>query len=264
MEARRTFKDQLGRNLTVNFPPKRIVSLVPSQTEYIVCLGLSEELVGITKFCIHPDSIFKAKTKVGGTKNINPDKIKSLNPDLIICNKEENDKNQIEELARNFPVYVSDVNNLDQAYDMMYQLGKICGREEKASEITGKIKKGLEGIPIQKERPKCIYLIWKNPYMAIGSGNFINSMLEIAGFENILANHRLRYPAITPSEMLALKPELVMLSSEPYPFKQMHVRELKDLFPFSKTILVDGEIFSWYGSRLLLAPDYLGNLKNNL
>ncbi|MBA3899781.1 MAG: ABC transporter substrate-binding protein [Bacteroidetes bacterium] len=261
----KTFTDQLKRQVAYNFPPKRIISLVPSQTEFLADIGLSNELVGITKFCIHPEEIFKSKTRVGGTKNINFDKIKQLSPDLIICNKEENEKLQVEGLAKHFPVYISDIVNLEDAYEMMHQLGEICGKEEQANKIIEKCRQGFEALTNQintEEKTKTLYLIWKKPYMAAGTDNFINVMLEKAGFENILKSNS-RYPEITETEMIALAPELILLSSEPYPFREKHIQELQGILPESKIILVDGEIFSWYGSRLLKGPGYLKNLRNS-
>lgn len=248
-------KDQLGREVEISFPPKRIVSVVPSQTELLFDLGLEDEIVGITWFCIHPKEKVKNKTKIGGTKNLKIDKIKLLNPDLIIANKEENEKAQIEELAKNFPVWISDISDFDDSLAMIRQIGEITGKEEKAAFIAEKIKTSFQHIP--KAPPlKTLYFIWKDPYMTVGADTFINFMLDKIGLKNICAAET-RYPEISVEKIKELNPDLVLLSSEPYPFKEKHIEELKLLLPDAKILLVDGEMFSWYGSRLLKAPEYL-------
>jgi ABC-type Fe3+-hydroxamate transport system substrate-binding protein len=256
----RTFRDQLGREIILSHAPKRIVSLVPSQTEFIAALGLTNELVGITKFCIHPEDVFKSKPRIGGTKDFSIDKIKALSPDIIICNKEENDKRKIQELAKYFPVYVSDVLDLESAYEMMQHLGEICEKSTEAKHIIANCRSEFEQLAIHlegKKPVKTLYLIWENPYMAAGSGNFINEILEKARFENMLQNHSSRYPILSENEIISMAPEVIMLSSEPYPFKGKHIAQLKQILPNTKFMLVDGEMFSWYGSRLLKVPEYL-------
>ena len=111
------FTDQTGRKITLDKPPHRIISLVPSQTELLYDLGLHNEVIGITKFCVHPQEWFQHKTRVGGTRQINIDIIHELRPDLIIANKEENVKEQVEELAGYYPVWISDVKHLEAAYE---------------------------------------------------------------------------------------------------------------------------------------------------
>jgi ABC-type Fe3+-hydroxamate transport system substrate-binding protein len=247
--------------------PKRIISLVPSITEYLVDLGLEEELVGITKFCIHPEHVFRSKTRVGGTKNISFEKIKSLEPDLIICNKEENVKEQIEQLMERFPVWVTDVITLDDAYRMMIDIGKITGKEVKAESIVKLTQEGFADISEKiktAEKLRTLYLIWRNPFMAAGSKNIIDAVLMSSGFENILHKHSERYPQLTEDEIQKLNPELLLLSSEPYPFKEKHIQELKELLPRCKIMLADGEMFSWYGSRLAHAPKYLIELHKQI
>src|ERR1700741_3198050 len=113
LALRMHFIDQTGRKISIPQIPQRIISLVPSQTELLFDLGLDKEVVGITKFCVHPPEWFQTKTRVGGTKQLKIDLIKQLQPDLIIANKEENVKEQIEELEKHFPVWISDVNNLE-------------------------------------------------------------------------------------------------------------------------------------------------------
>lgn len=243
--------------------PKRIISLVPSQTELLHYLGLEEETAGITKFCIHPKEWYRTKTRIGGTKTINIATIKKLNPDLIIANKEENVKEQVEELANDFNVLVTDINNIAEALQMIVTIGSITGKTQQAEELVAKIGPGF--LKINKADPaiNTAYLIWNKPYMAAGGDTFINDILKAAGFKNIFAD-QLRYPAITVDDLVKNNCRLLLLSSEPYPFKQKHINELQQQLPNTKILLADGEMFSWYGSRLLLAADYLNNMLREL
>jgi ABC-type Fe3+-hydroxamate transport system substrate-binding protein len=252
------FHDQTGRSMTISGDPRRIISLVPSQTELLHDLGLNEEVIGITKFCVHPEEWFHNKIKLGGTKKLDMKKIHQLKPDLIIANKEENVKEQIEELEKYYPVWISDVKNLEDACKMINQLGLITGKERMASQLISNIKKEflrLNPKAGNAGRNKTCYLIWRNPYMTAGGDTFINSMMELGGFENIYKEQD-RYPIVRIEELKNSDPEFVLLSSEPFPFKQKHIAELQPRLPRTKIILVDGEIFSWYGSRLLKAPEY--------
>jgi len=255
--------DQTGRIVSLPAPPQRIISLVPSQTELLYELGLNDRVIGITKFCIRPEEWFNHKTRVGGTKEVNIDMFHQLAPDLIIANKEENVKVQVEELAKHYPVWVTDVNNLEDAYEMIRQTGKITDKEETAAKLTLRIKESFSGLTTNNLRLKTCYLIWKNPWMAAGGGTFINDMLKMAGFINVF-DHTTRYPEVTLSQLQETNPELVLLSSEPFPFKQNHVDELQAMLPGAKILLVDGQLFSWYGSRLVYAPAYFRELINLL
>jgi ABC-type Fe3+-hydroxamate transport system substrate-binding protein len=255
------FTDQAGRNISIPDDPERIISVVPSQTELLFDLGLHDEVIGITKFCVHPKHWFKSKTRVGGTKNLDIEKIKQLRPDLIIANKEENLKEQVEELEKYFPVWVSDVTNLDDACHMIEQLGLIVGKEKQANNLINSIREKFVLHPAPQKPLTACYLIWQKPYMTIGGDTFINFMMEAAGFENIFKS-KARYPEIRIEELVAYDPQLLLLSSEPFPFRQKHVKELQSQLPNSKILLVDGEMFSWYGSRLLQAPEYFLSLKD--
>jgi ABC-type Fe3+-hydroxamate transport system substrate-binding protein len=239
--------------------PKRIVSLVPSQTELLYSLKLDKETVGITKFCVHPDKWFSSKTKVGGTKNVNMDNVHHLQPDLIIANKEENEKVQIELLSLDYPVWLTDINNLKEALQMITDIGALTGKGDAALQLCKLIKQNFDDLKKPVKPIRTAYLIWRKPYMTIGGDTFINDMLQNCGFENIYAN-KSRYPEISFEDLQTAGCQLLMLSSEPYPFKQKHIFELCNQLPKTKIILVDGEFFSWYGSRLLKAPEYFKKL----
>lgn len=258
-----SFTDQTGQVIHLPAIPKRIISLVPSQTELLADLCLTDEVVGITKFCVHPREWFRSKTRVGGTKQLNTAIIHSLAPDLVIANKEENVKEQINELQQQYPVWISDVNNLDDAYDMIEQVGAMTGREQQAVILLQQIKNAFSQLPTPDSRPRTAYFIWQKPYMTVGGDTFIHSMLELAGFDNMY-REKTRYPEITIDELKKANCELLLLSSEPFPFQQKHIDELQPLLPGTKIILADGELFSWYGSRLLKAPAYFKELHQQL
>lgn len=257
-----TYTDQLERTIELKQIPQRIISLVPSQTELLFDLGLDEEIIGITKFCVHPEHWFKTKTRVGGTKQLHIEKIKQLQPDLIIANKEENVQQQIEELANHFPVWVSDVNNLNNAIKMIESIGEIINKQFKAKQIADQIKESFSSLTMNYNLKTC-YLIWKDPYMTVGGDTFINDMLNRAGFQNMFSPQT-RYPEVTIEQLGAGNCQLLLLSSEPFPFKQKHINKLHPLLPQAEIILVDGEMFSWYGSRLLKAPAYFQQLQNQV
>ena len=233
--------------------------MVPSQTELLFDLGLNDEVIGITKFCIHPTEWFITKTKIGGTKTLNIELIQQLQPDLIIANKEENEQSQIEQLANQFSVWISDIKNIDDALNMISAIGTITDRSVVAENIAQRITENFQQLPQQFiSRKKAAYLIWRKPYLAINSSTFIHDMLLRCGFENIFANNVSRYPEITIEQLEAAQPDVILLSSEPYPFSEKHIDELKAKAKLksTKVQLVDGEMFSWYGSRLVHSPEY--------
>lgn len=246
-------KDQMNNIIRLGKSPKRIISLVPSQTEFLYDLGLENEVVGITKFCIHPNEWFKSKQRIGGTKTVDFEKIKSLQPDLIIANKEENTKSEIEELQKLYTVYVSDIFTLEDSYRMMIDIGNLTDKKEESLGIIQSIKSNFEGLA--KINKKVLYLIWRDPYMAAGKNTFINHVIEQCGLENALPSTESRYEELSASKISKLDLDYIFLSSEPYPFKEKHITEL-ELVTNARVILVDGELFSWYGSRLLRFKNY--------
>jgi len=241
---------------------KRIISLVPSQTELLIDLGLEENIVGVTKFCIHPKHLLKTKTIVGGTKNIKIDRIKNLQPDIILCNKEENTKEIVETCQQIAFTHVSDIFTLTDSLELISLYGSFFEKQVDAKKMINKLeskiidfKKFIEN----KKSRKVAYFIWRNPWMVAASNTFINHLLELNKFENVYANAK-RYPEVNIKDILKKKPELILLSSEPFPFKEKHITEIKEHTSNSTPILVDGEYFSWYGSRLLKAFDYFKEL----
>lgn len=253
-----SFFDQLGNKVSLTHPPERIVSLVPSQTELLADLGLERQVVGITKFCVHPSGWLRTKIVIGGTKNFHLDIINELAPDLIIGNKEENYIEGITLLKQKYPVWLSDVVTLDNAYSMISSLGELTGTEAKAGHIKDQIRERLQRVK-KKSANSVLYLIWRKPWIAAGAETFINSMLGFLNLENVLKNVP-RYPELSDVQIGEFRPDFIFLSSEPYPFREKHIDELKKISPASRVMLVDGEMFSWYGTRLLKAADYFDNL----
>lgn len=247
----------MGFEVRVPQNPQRIISLVPSQTELLFDLGLEDRIVGVTKFCIHPQDIVKKYPKVGGTKKFNFEIIKALNPDLIIGNKEENYQEGIETLKKEYAVWMSDIVTLEDSLSMMNAVGELTDSENIADSFVKNIKESFEK---QKNvaPKKALYFIWKTPHMVIGKGTFIDEMLPYAGFDNVIKETR--YPQLSEQQIIDYGPEYILLSSEPFPFKEKHINAFKKLCPDAKVILVDGEMFSWYGSRLKNAPVYFRSL----
>lgn len=246
----------MGRRVTVPKIPLRIISLVPSQTELLYDLGLNEEIIAQTIFCIHPNNQFQNKPKIGGTKKLNIEKIKSLNPDLIIGNKEENEQSQIEELEKHFPVWMSDIYTIDDAVQMIQQLGIIVNKNEEAIRISKQIISGFDSLIVAKRPFVFLYFIWRNPWMIAGNHTFINHIFTRMGLVNAGNPLNGRYPIIEIENFNCESVQYIFLSSEPYPFKEKHIQELQGYFTQAKIIIVDGESFSWYGSRLLKSLDY--------
>jgi ABC-type Fe3+-hydroxamate transport system substrate-binding protein len=257
-----TFIDMMGRAVETTARPVRIVSLVPSQTELLYDLGLGERVIGITKFCIHPMEWFyhqspQAKTRVGGTKSVNLATIRALNPDLIIGNKEENEQKDIEALEKEFPVWMSDIYTLDDALTMIHEVGRITQTSDTADAIINTIRE-IQTKKQQRIHKKALYLIWNDPILVAGKNTFIDDLLHVAGLENVVTTNR--YPALTIEEISNLQPEVILLSSEPFPFNHGHQAFFKQHLPNSQVVLVDGEAFSWYGSRLIKSLEYLIHL----
>ncbi|AYA38865.1 cobalamin-binding protein [Hymenobacter oligotrophus] len=253
----------MNRRVVVPYPPQRIVSLVPSQTELLFDLGLGERVVGVTKFCIHPQEARQQAQVIGGTKNFHFDKIAALKPDLIIGNKEENYQEGIEQLAAEYPVWMSDIFTLGDSLRMMRQVGLITGTQARAERLASEIANSLLALPSAAEPLTAAYFIWRKPYMAAAAGTFIDDMLPRAGFRNVFGALG-RYPEISAEQLAAAAPQVILLSSEPYPFQDKHVAEFQAICPSAQVLVVDGELFSWYGSRLRHTAAYFQQLQSEV
>ena len=253
------YTDQINHQFNLKSSPKRIISLVPSQTELLYDLGLNGKVVGITKFCIHPNKWFKTKERVGGTKSLNFSKIAELKPDLIIANKEENMQSEIEYLQKLYPVYTSDINRLEDSFDMISSIGEFTESLTQAHLIINQITKEFKDLKRTQVSKTVLYFIWQQPFMSIGKDTFINEMLNYCGFKNALVD-KTRYPELSVEQIKSINPDLIFLSSEPFPFHEKHIKVFQEICPKAKIVLVDGEMFSWYGSRLIKAKDYFVDL----
>lgn len=248
----------MNRSVSLSENPQRIISLVPSQTELLYDLGLGDRVVGITKFCIHPEKWRKEKAIIGGTKNFHFDKIDALKPDLIIGNKEENFEEGINQLAKKYPVWMSDIFTLNDSLDMMTSIGDITNTSKKVLKTSNKIHSEFDNLPNFKNKTVA-YFIWKDPYMAVGNATFIDDILDKIGLINIFKDKK-RYFETSLDELKNKKPDIIFLSSEPFPFKEKNCKTFRNLLPQSNVKVVDGEMFSWYGSRLKYSPEYFRKL----
>ena len=252
----------LSPNESLSRPPRRIVSLVPSQTELLHSLGLGPEVVGVTRFCVHPAGWKESKTVVGGTKNVNVERVRGLAPALVIANKEENDREQVDAIAAFAPVVVTDVADVPGALAMIRDVGRLVHRAPEAGRLADEIKAGFEALP-DVPPLRALYLIWRDPWMSVGGDTFIADVMARAGLVSV-TREQTRYPSLTDDELASLAPEVVLLSSEPYPFADKHIGEIQSLVPGAQVALVDGEAFSWYGSRLRITPGALRDLRHRL
>lgn len=259
-----TCTDHLGRELRLPVQPQRIISLCPSQTATLFHLGLGARIVGRTNFCLHPQPEIDGITRVGGTKKLRFEAVAALEPDLIIAEKEENTPEMVAALAANYPVYVTEVQHLSAALRMIRDLGEITGKLAEGQALAKAVAASLAGLKPLQPGCKCAYLIWRKPWMAAGQDTFIEAMLQLCGLQNIALQWEGRYPEFDLTALVQAKPDVILLSSEPFPFATSHCEEIQAALPQAKVKLVDGEMFSWYGSHLLQSAKYLQDLLSNL
>lgn len=255
--AGKVFTDQMGNSVQINEPIQAIVSLVPSQTELLFDLGVGHLVKGITKFCVHPANRVHHVIKVGGTKRFRFDVIDKIAPDLIIGNKEENYKEGIDKLKDKYPVWMSDIYSLQDALDMIDQLSKLMSCQHRGRQLISNINHEFSALQ-KVTKKRVLYFIWNDPYMVASKNTFIDHILTTMGLVNVAPGDR--YPALNATQVKELNPDLMLLSSEPYPFKAKHSEALLSICPNAQIRIVDGEMFSWYGSRLQKAPAYFNSL----
>lgn len=253
--------DHLGRAVVIPNSPQRIISICPAITETLFSLGLENIVVGRTKYCIFPKDAIQNIPIVGGTKEVNLSKIKELRPDLIIAEKEENTKEIVLELEKIAPVFVLEVKSIQDAYRLITTLGEVTATIENASILLASCKKSFQSI-YRKDSGIAAYVIWRKPFMVAGGTTYINDVLHAMGFQNPFTNEESRYPALTKEQLAEAKLDKLFLASEPFPFQEKHLAEFQAFLPNTKVILVDGEMF-WYGSRMLVAGEYLAELTSS-
>ena len=259
-----TTTDALDRTVTLPAPPQRIVSLVPSQTELLAHLGLAEQVVGITRFCVRPDDWRDQKHIVGGTKEVDVQRVEALAPDLILANQEENTLEDVEALADLASVYVTDVPTVETACAMIRAVGTLLDRADAARQLAATIQQRFDALdghpPIQTA-----YLIWREPFMTVGRDTIIHDIMARGGFVNVFGD-RTRYPEVSPAALSTADPDVLLLPDEPFPFPQKprFSADLREALPDTPLHFVNGQLFSWYGPRLLDTPDYLRSLRTAL
>ncbi len=257
--------DQIGRSVEIRHKPERIVCLVPSLTELLCDLGLGYKLVGVTKYCVHPEEIRNETAQIGGTKKPEIAHIEQLKPDFILANKEENTREAIHKLEKIAPVYVSDISNFQELEACLLAIGKICGMDSGAAALLGRLKLtyGLLQAEFTALKPvSALYLIWQKPFMAAGTDTYISWMLRSIGISNALeqlGDEGMRYPRLEPEQIATLKPQVIFLSTEPYPFTPEMAKEMEATFSIP-CICVDGEAFSWYGTRIFETAPYISQI----
>jgi ABC-type Fe3+-hydroxamate transport system substrate-binding protein len=253
--------DQMGYSIQLTKIPQRIVSLVPSQTELLFDLGLDNRIIGITNFCVHPKEKLENFPRIGGNKRFLFDKIAQLQPDLIIGNKEVNYLEGIEKLRQHYPVWLSDVKTLEDTYHLISELANMFMCQEKGQLLIQKIQNEFAQLPEVNLPSSVAYFVWRKPWMVAGKDTFIDYMLKKAGFRNAFSDF-CEYPKITLEQLKAANPQILLLTSEPFPFKDKHIDELKSILPESKPLSVDGQLFSWFGSRIQYSPKYFQDLRS--
>lgn len=247
--------DDRGVRVALATPPRRIVSLVPSTTETLHDLGVGERVVGRTRFCVHPREALARLAVVGGTKDPDPLRIRALAPDLIVANCEENRREDLDALAQVAPVYAAFPRTVDDALRDLLRLGALVDADEAARAWHARTEAALQALAAAAARTgrrRVAYLIWRDPWMAAGRDTYVHDLLAAVGFDNALAGLDGRYPTVEAGALASADPDLVLLSSEPFPFRARHADELAAAtgLPRDRFRRVDGETFTWHGTRL--------------
>lgn len=245
----------------------RIVSLVPSITELLFDLGLGASVVGCTSFCVHPRDSLTTVPRIGGRKTPRIHKIRALRPTHAIVNVDENTRADFDQL-RAFVPNVVVTHPLAPADNpaLFRLLGGIFGREDDAARLCARFGAALqtlsaEAAPFAERR--VLYLIWRNPWMTVSRETYISRMLALVNWTTIGHDPRVRYPVVDPCQIVDGATDIVLFSSEPFPFKPKHIDEFRRLTACKPTICrpIDGEMTSWYGSRAVEGLAYLQRLR---
>lgn len=254
-----TVTDALGERFDLEAPARRIVSLIPSITEILFSLGAGDQVVGVTKFCTQPADGIARKAKVGGPKNPRRDAILGLMPDLVVANVEENHRTDVEAMrAAGVPVFVTYPRTVRDGIQLIRNLGALVGKLSSAEAIAASCEEALAEIEqpnVRRERVRVFCPIWRRPYMTINADTYMDSMLWTCGGENIFRDRPERYPTVDLAEMAALRPDMMLLPDEPFPFGRKHLEDFRGLADVPAVRaghlhFVDGKILSWYGPRI--------------
>jgi iron complex transport system substrate-binding protein len=248
----------------------RIVSLCPSLTELVFDLGRGADLVGVTKFCVHPADGVASIEKVGGTKNPKVARIVELAPDLVLLNREENRLEDAEALrAGGLRCHVSFPRTVEETAEMVRSIGAALGRAAAAEAIAAEIETRAARVRSgarERSAVRFACLIWRRPWMAAAGDTFIDALLALAGGRNVFVDRPERYPVVSTEDLAAADPDAVLLPSEPFPFREDHAAELAGAtgLPRERFALVDGELLSWHGSRTPRGIDYAESVLENV
>lgn len=245
----------------------RIVSLCPSTTETLVDFGLAGQLVGITRFCIHPADVVRDIRKVGGTKNPDLARIRALRPDLVLFNEEENRKEDYERLRGDLRVDATIVRRVQDVPEQLLHLGRLTGAEIRAQARAQQVEAARARLAETRAKVggfRYAYLIWRRPYMAVGGDTYVSDLFAEAGGENVFEGARDRYPAIDVAALRAERPDVVFLSDEPFPFKAKHAAELQAEAPELRTELIRGDDCCWHGVRTLRGLALMQSLSESI
>ncbi|MEM8962384.1 MAG: helical backbone metal receptor [Acidobacteriota bacterium] len=253
--------DQLGRVIRVPEAPTRLISLCPSTTETLFALGVGANVVGRTNYCIHPVGEVETVASIGGTKRVKIDNVAALEPDLVISVREENVEGQIDTLAERWPVCVLDPVDVDSAIVSIELLGRAIGRSDAAVDLATRIRAAFAELP-DANGLRVAYFIWRKPFMVAGADTYIDDLLDRLGLVNVARQLDGRYPVFDHDAARRLRPEFLLASSEPFPFSDKHIDELRELG--AEPVLVDGEAFGWHGARMLPAAAYFAELVSRL
>lgn len=235
----------------------RIVSLVPSITELLCDLGLAAELVGRTGFCVHPWETVRRIPKVGGTKDVKLERVRELRPTHVVVNVDENLREDAEAIAEFAEVLVTHPTEPRDNLDLYRQMGAAFGREDGAERLCAEFEAAYERATAVERPPRdVLYLIWREPWMTVAPETYIAQTLALFNWRTQPADAADRYPEIDLAAF-AGRVDRVLLSSEPYHFKEEHLEETGGLVPGAEVSLIDGEMTSWYGSRAIQGLDYL-------
>lgn len=254
-----SIQDARGTQHGLEHPAQRIVSLVPSATETLHRLGVADRIVGVTRFCVHPSPWVKHVPKVGGTKDIELERVLDLKPDLVVGNCEENTREIFEALDPHVPVWAPLPKTIPEAIADIGHLGMLTGTESVAKAFQAQATDAWEQAKSQAQSFTYAYFIWNDPWMSISNDTFIARMLESVGGVNVFGDHPDRFPVIDMKGKITAIPDVVFLSSEPFPFKEKHREQLCNdtAIPLNNVRFIDGEYASWHGHRMIEGLSYL-------
>ena len=263
----RSFVDSLGRELRLTGAPRRIVSLVPSITETLFSLGLGASIAGVTDYCVHPAEGVREKPKLGGTKNPRLDELLALSPDLVIANREENRRRDVERLeAAGVAVFVTDARDVEAAIRELEVFGELTERAREARSIAEGVRDALR---VARESrpdpaPRVVSLVWRRPWMAVGGDSFAHALVSECGGLNPFEESERRYPRVDEGDLEAAAPDVILLPTEPYAFGEAERQELLALdCPAARSgriHVIEGELLTWYGPRMARALETLSSL----